>query len=79
MSFGDALNPAMFAQCWSAQGFRVTDPQMLCETVAKTLATPAPVVVDGMVEPTEISAMPDIKLDQVWKFRIGKVREHIEQ
>jgi len=52
---------------------------MLCETVAKTLATPAPVVVDGIVEPTEISAMPDIKLDQVWKFRIGKVREHIEQ
>ena len=69
----------MFAQCRSAQGFRLTDPQMLCETLAKTLATPAPVVVDGMVEPTEIPAMPDIKLDQVWKFRIGKLREYIEQ
>ena len=69
----------MFAQCRSAQGFRVTDPQMLRETLAKRLATPAPVVVDGVVEPTEIPAMPDIKLDQVWKFRIGKLREYIEQ
>jgi hypothetical protein len=36
---------------------------------------PGPVIVDVVVDPTEIPAMPHIKLDNVWKFGIGKMRE----
>jgi thiamine pyrophosphate-dependent acetolactate synthase large subunit-like protein len=70
---------AMFAQSCGAQGFRVTDPQLLRETIAKALAAPGPVVVDVVVDPTEIPAMPHVKFDQVWKFGIGKIRELIGQ
>jgi pyruvate dehydrogenase (quinone) len=66
---------AMFAQACGAQGFRVTRPQALRDTVAQALATPGPVIIDVVVNPSEIPAMPHLKLDQVWKFGIGKLRE----
>jgi pyruvate dehydrogenase (quinone) len=66
---------ALFAQSCGAQGFRVTQPQALRETVARALAAPGPVIVDVAVDPTEIPSMPHIHLDQVWKFGIGKMRE----
>jgi len=75
---GAALkNPdfALYAQACGAQGFRVTQPQALRDTVAEALATPGPVIVDVIVDPTEIPAMPHVHLDQVWKFGIGKLRE----
>jgi pyruvate dehydrogenase (quinone) len=70
---------AMFAQSCGAQGFRVTDPQLLRETIANALAASGPVVVDVVVDPREIPAMPHVKIDQVWKFGIGKIRELIGQ
>jgi pyruvate dehydrogenase (quinone) len=70
---------AMFAQSCGAQGFRVTDPQLLHETIAKALVVPGPVVVDVVVDPREIPAMPHVKIEQVWKFGIGKIRELIGQ
>jgi pyruvate dehydrogenase (quinone) len=66
---------AMFAQARGAKGFRVTQPQMLRETVAQAIATQGPVIVDVVVDPTEIPSMPHINLGQVWKFGIGKMRE----
>jgi thiamine pyrophosphate-dependent acetolactate synthase large subunit-like protein len=66
---------AMYAQACGAQGFRVTKPDMLRETVAKALAAPGPVIVDCVVDPAEIPSMPHINLDQIWKFGIGKIRE----
>jgi pyruvate dehydrogenase (quinone) len=66
---------AMFAQACGAQGFRVTRPQALRETVARALATPGPAIVDVIVDPAEIPSMPHVNLDQVWKFGIGKMRE----
>jgi pyruvate dehydrogenase (quinone) len=66
---------ALFAQACGAQGFRVTQPQVLRDTVARALAAPGPVIVDVAVDPAEIPSMPHIHLDQVWKFGIGKMRE----
>jgi thiamine pyrophosphate-dependent acetolactate synthase large subunit-like protein len=70
---------AMFAQSCGAQGFRVTDPQLLRDTIAKALAATGPVVMDVVVDPTEIPAMPHIKIEQAWRFGIGKIRELIGQ
>ena len=70
---------AMFAQSCGAQGFRVTDPQLLRDTIAKALAASGPVVVDVAVDPTEIPAMPHVKVEQAWRFGIGKIRELIGQ
>jgi pyruvate dehydrogenase (quinone) len=70
---------AMFAQSCGAQGFRVTDPRLLRDTIAKALAATGPVVMDVVVDPTEIPAMPHIKIEQAWRFGIGKIRELIGQ
>jgi pyruvate dehydrogenase (quinone) len=70
---------AMFAQSCGAQGYRITDPQLLSETIATALAAPGPTVVDVMVDPSEIPAMPHVKIEQAWKFGIGKIRELIGQ
>jgi pyruvate dehydrogenase (quinone) len=66
---------AMYAQACGGTGFRVTRPQALRETVARALATPGPVIVDVVVDPGEIPSMPHVKLEQAWKFGIGKMRE----
>jgi pyruvate dehydrogenase (quinone) len=66
---------ALFAQACGARGFRVTQPEALREIVAQALATPGPVVVDVVVDPTEIPSMPHVHIDEVWKFGIGKMRE----
>jgi pyruvate dehydrogenase (quinone) len=70
---------AMFAQACGAQGFRVTQPQALRETVARALAASGPAIVDVMVDAAEIPSMPHVNLDQVWKFGIGKMRELVGQ
>jgi pyruvate dehydrogenase (quinone) len=36
-------------------------------------------VVDLLVDPTEIPAMPHVKIEQVWRFGIGKIRELVGQ
>lgn len=66
---------AMFAQACGGTGFRVTRPGDLHDTVACALAAAGPVVVDVIVDPDELPAMPHIDLSQVWRFGLGKVRE----
>jgi len=66
---------ALFAQACGGAGFRVTKPTELHDAVARALATPGPVVVDVVVDPAELPAMPHIDPAQVWKFGIGKARE----
>ena len=70
---------AMFAQSCGARGYRVTDPQQLGDIIATALAAPGPALVDVLVDPTEIPAMPHVKIEQVWKFGIGKIRELVGQ
>ena len=66
---------ALFAQACGGQGFSVTRPEDLRTTLARAFATPGAVVVDVAVDPNELPSMPHIKLDQVWKFGLGKARE----
>jgi thiamine pyrophosphate-dependent acetolactate synthase large subunit-like protein len=66
---------AMFAQACGAIGFRVTRPQELRDVTLRALATPGPVVVDVLVDPTELPALPRASIGQAWKFGIGKIRE----
>jgi len=66
---------ALFAQACGGAGFRIAEPQALRETVGQALAEPGPAVVDVMVDPNEIPAMPHVDLAKVWKFGIGKARE----
>jgi pyruvate dehydrogenase (quinone)/pyruvate oxidase len=66
---------AMYAQACGARGFRVTHPDRLHATVAEALATAGPVIVDVVVDPAEIPAMPHIKLSEAVRFGIGKIRE----
>ena len=68
---------AMFAEACGAHGFRVTQPSLLRDTVAKALAMRGPVIVDVAVDPGEIPAMPRVQLDQVWKYGIGRMREFL--
>jgi pyruvate dehydrogenase (quinone) len=66
---------AMFAQACGGTGFRCTRPDDLHATLARALAAPGPVVVDVVVDPDELPAMPHIDPAQIWKFGIGKARE----
>ncbi|MDB5893162.1 MAG: pyruvate dehydrogenase [Rhodoferax sp.] len=66
---------AMFAEACGGKGFRITQPQVLRETVRRALATPGPVVVDVAVDPSEIPAMPKLEAGKVWSFGLGKLRE----
>ena len=68
---------ALFAQACGGTGFRVTRPEELTGTLARALATPGPVVVDVLVDPNELPAMPHIEPAKVWKFGIGKAREFL--
>ena len=49
------------------------------EIIATALAAPGPVVVDVLVDPTEIPAMLHVKMEQVWKFGIAKIRDLVGQ
>lgn len=66
---------SMFAVACGGQGFRVTRPEALRETVRQALATSGPVVVDVAVDPDELPSMPHVELGQVWRFGVGKARE----
>jgi pyruvate dehydrogenase (quinone) len=66
---------AKFAEACGGTGFRVGEPQALRDTVARALAEPGPVVVDVLVDPDEVPAMPHVDLAKAWRFGIGKARE----
>jgi pyruvate dehydrogenase (quinone) len=70
---------ALFAQACGGHGFRVTRPEALRSTVAEALASPGPAVVDVIVDPGEIPAMPHLKWEQAVKFGVGKIREWVNQ
>jgi pyruvate dehydrogenase (quinone) len=66
---------SLFAQACGGRGFRVTRPEALRDTLREALAAPGPVIVDVVVDAAEIPAMPQVHLDQIWKFGVGKLRE----
>jgi pyruvate dehydrogenase (quinone) len=68
---------AMFAEACGAHGFRVTQPLLLRDTVAKALTMRGPVIVDVAVDPGEIPAMPRVQVGEVWKYGVGRMREFL--
>jgi pyruvate dehydrogenase (quinone) len=68
---------AMYALACGAQGFKVTKPGELRDTVSEALHAAGPVVVDVTVDPAEIPSMPHLKMEQLARFGIGKIRELI--
>ncbi len=68
---------ALFAKACGAEGFTVTNPSALRETIARALEVPGPVVVDVIVDPSEIPSMPHLTAEQVWRFGVGKLREMV--
>jgi pyruvate dehydrogenase (quinone) len=55
----------------------VTKPGELRDTVSEALHAAGPVVVDVTVDPAEIPSMPHLKVEQIARFGIGKLRELI--
>jgi pyruvate dehydrogenase (quinone) len=68
---------ALFAKACGAEGFTVTNPSALRETIARALEVPGPVVEDVIVDPSEIPSMPHLTAEQVWRFGVGKLREMV--
>src|SRR5829696_8529936 len=68
---------AAFARACGAEGFSAGDPDELEGAVRQLLASPAPAILDVKVDPDELPTLPHIKLDQVWKFGLARVREAV--
>jgi len=69
------LDFAAFAQACGAQGFTAKTPEQLDLALEQLLAAPGPAVLNVFIDPNELPAMPHIKLDQIWRFGLAKVRE----
>jgi pyruvate dehydrogenase (quinone)/pyruvate oxidase len=59
---------AAFARACGGTGFTVEDPRDCDSIVAKALATPGPVVVEGVVDPNEPPMPPKVTMEQAAKF-----------
>jgi len=68
---------AAFARACGVAGFSARDPDELEGAVRQLLASPAPAILDVQVDPDELPTLPHIKLDQVWKFGLARVREAV--
>lgn len=69
------LDFAAFAVACGAQGYTAKTPDQLEDGVRQLLATPGPAILNVFIDPAELPAMPHIKLDQIWRFGMAKVRE----
>jgi len=69
------LDFAAFALACGAQGFTAKTPAQLDPALEQLLAAPGPAVLNVFIDPNELPAMPHIKLDQIWRFGLAKVRE----
>lgn len=69
------LDFAAFALACGAQGFTAKTPEQLDLALEQLLAAPGPAVLNVFIDPNELPVMPHIKLDQIWRFGLAKVRE----
>jgi hypothetical protein len=49
----------------------------LQESLQQLLAAPGPAVLDVFIDPSELPVMPHIKMEQIWKFGLAKVKESL--
>lgn len=73
----DLLNPdyALLAKSFGAEGFRVTRPDELKETVAQAFTTEGPCLVDIEVSGDELPIPPKIRPYQAMNFAKAKLKE----
>jgi len=68
---------AAFARACGGQGFTARTPDELQESLQQLLAAPGPAVLDVFIDPSELPVMPHIKMEQIWRFGLAKVRESL--
>lgn len=68
---------AAFARACGGQGFTARTPDQLQESLQQLLAAPGPAVLDVFIDPAELPVMPHIKMEQIWKFGLAKVKESL--
>ncbi|WP_332835547.1 thiamine pyrophosphate-dependent enzyme [Herbaspirillum huttiense] len=68
---------AAFARACGGQGFTARAPEELQESLQQLLAAPGPAVLDVFIDPSELPVMPHIKMEQIWKFGLAKVKESL--
>ncbi|WDZ98292.1 thiamine pyrophosphate-binding protein [Herbaspirillum sp. WKF16] len=68
---------AAFAQACGAQGFTARTPDQLDSGIAQLLAAPGPAVLNVFIDASELPTMPHIKMEQIWRFGMAKVRESL--
>ncbi|RXZ33364.1 pyruvate dehydrogenase [Oxalobacteraceae bacterium CAVE-383] len=66
---------AAFARACGAEGFTAQTPAQLDDALRGLLAAPGPAILNVMIDPAELPVMPHIKLDQIWRFGLAKVKE----
>jgi pyruvate dehydrogenase (quinone) len=66
---------AAFAYACGAQGFTAKLPDQLDDAIRDLLAAPGPAILNVLIDPAELPVMPHIKLDQIWRFGLAKVKE----
>jgi pyruvate dehydrogenase (quinone) len=66
---------AAFAYACGAQGFTAKLPDQLDGAISELLAAPGPAILNVLIDPAELPLMPHIKLDQIWRFGLAKVKE----
>jgi pyruvate dehydrogenase (quinone)/pyruvate oxidase len=69
--YGCELQPmdyALFARACGAKGFTIDDPRRCGEILDQALATPGPVVVEGVVDPLEPPMPPKVTAKQALHF-----------
>lgn len=68
---------AAFARACGGQGFTARTPEQLQESLQQLLAAPGPAVLDVFIDPSELPVMPHIKMEQIWRFGLAKVKESL--
>lgn len=68
---------AAFAVACGAQGFTARAPDELDAGIARLLAAPGPAVLNVFIDAAELPTMPHIKMEQIWRFGMAKVRESL--
>ncbi len=68
---------AAFARSCGAQGYTVRTPEELDHGLQQLLETPGPAILDVFIDPDELPVMPHIKMEQIWRFGLAKVRESL--
>ena len=70
----DPIDFALFARACGGQGFTIENPAEAGPILAKALATPGPVIVEGIVDPFEPPTPAKITADQALHFATSLLR-----